>query len=192
MGITHLDELTNGYFPIWTPVSAAAPVVSRGEDHLREPAAEGLVVAELLEQLGVVCQQLGHGACEGLVVLDTRVLLVGVGHGVLVGPVIGDLRGKILGNHPLDLVLVLPLDVAEPVVELPDDVGETVELRFWLLSNALWRHRLDLCVLIGKLDVLDRLLLHPVAVHVDGFENPLRQVVLHGRGQLGHEEGQED
>ena len=35
--------------------------VRSGEDHLGEPPAERIVVAELLEQLGVVCQKLGHG-----------------------------------------------------------------------------------------------------------------------------------
>ena len=40
--------------------------------------------------------------------------------------------------------------------------------------------------------VLDRLLLHPVAVHVDGLENSLGHILFDGSGQLGNEEGQED
>ena len=35
--------------------------VGSGEDHLGEPPVEGFVVAELLEELGVVRQELGHG-----------------------------------------------------------------------------------------------------------------------------------
>ena len=33
----------------------------------------------------------------------------------------GNLRRQLLGDHLLDLVLVLPLDVAEVVIEVPDD-----------------------------------------------------------------------
>ena len=53
-------------------------------------------------------------------------------------------------------------------------------------------HRLDLGVGVGKLDLHRRLLLDPVAVHVDRFEDALRQVLLDRRRQLGDEEVQED
>ena len=105
--------------------------------------------------------------------LDPGVLFIRVGHRVLVRPVGGNLRGQLLGNHFLDLVLVLPLDVAEPVIELPNDVREGLHLRFRLLPAAACGGRLDLGVLVGKLNVARRLLLHPIAVHVDGLENPL-------------------
>jgi len=51
------------------------------------PTAEGLVVHELLEELGVVLEDGGHDSAEGLVVLDAGVLLVGILLGVLVGGV---------------------------------------------------------------------------------------------------------
>ena len=37
-----------------------------------------------------------------------------------------------------------------------------------------------------------RLLLYPVAVHVDGLKDAFGQILFHGRGELLHEEVQED
>ena len=62
-------------------------LVGDREDRVRQPPPERLVVAELLEQLCVILQQCRHHPPECLVVLDSRVLLVGVLLGVLVGPV---------------------------------------------------------------------------------------------------------
>ena len=64
-------------------------------------------------------------------------------------------------------------------------------------GSGLWPppavgHRFDLGVRVGKLDLHRRLLLDAVAVHVDRFEDALRQVLLDRRRQLGHQEGQED
>lgn len=48
------------------------------EHHVRQPAFEIRVVAELLEQFCVVGQQLQHNPVECLVVLQLGVLAVGV------------------------------------------------------------------------------------------------------------------
>ena len=124
-------------------------VVGGGEDGLGEPLAEGGVVAEELEEVGVVGEHVGHGPFEGPVELYARVLFVGVGRGILICLVGGHLRRKLLGDHLIDLVFVLPLDVAEAGVEVLDDTGEAVDLRLGLLPAAVRRRRIDLRVLVA-------------------------------------------
>jgi hypothetical protein len=55
------------------------------------PMTEGLIVLELLEELRVVNEKRGDHPLERLVVLDSRILAVGVHFGVLVGLVGGNL-----------------------------------------------------------------------------------------------------
>ena len=166
--------------------------VGGGEDLLLQPAAEGLVVAELLEQLGVVGEEGGHGAFEGAVVLDAGVLLVGVGDGVLVGLVGGHFAGQLLGDYLLDLVLVRPGDVAETVVEVADDGGEQLELGLRLVAAVLDGDRPDFGVFVGELDLADLPLFGAVAVHVDGLKDAACHVRFNRRGQLEDEEVEED
>ena len=61
---------------------------------------------------------------------------VRVGYGVLVCLILDNFLCQFFGNHPLNLVLVLPLDVDEAVVELSDDVGESVQFGFRFLSAS--------------------------------------------------------
>ncbi len=124
--------------------------VGQRKDHVGEPAAEGVVVAELLEELGVVVQDRDHDPGEGFVVLDPGVLLVGVLHGVLKGGVGGDLGGDVLGDELVDAVGVGPGNVAELVVEGLEDVGEPVEFRLGLVAAAASGDGLDLGVLVGR------------------------------------------
>ena len=63
--------------------------VGHPKNRVREPAAEGIVVLELLEELGVVFEQRGDDALERFVVLDVGILAVGVLLGVLIGRVGG-------------------------------------------------------------------------------------------------------
>ena len=124
--------------------------------------------------------------------LDPGVLLVGVLLRVLVGGVGRDPVGNVLGDEAVDAVRVGPGDVAELVVEGLEDVGQPVEFRLGLVAAAAGRHGADLGVLVGQLHLHRRLLLDAVAVHVDGFEDALRQVFFLGGGQLGDQEIQED
>ena len=124
--------------------------------------------------------------------LDPGVLPVGVLPSVAIGGVLGNLGRNLLCNETPNAVLVLPWDVSELVVEGLEDVREAIE--FGLRSGAATagRHRLDLGVLVRQLDVYRRLLLDPVAVHVDGLENAFGQILFHGRGELRHKEVQKD
>lgn len=79
-------------------------LIRHRKDHIRQPALERWIVAELLEEFGVVLEQAEHDAAERLVVLDARVLAVGVQAGVLVGGVGGNQRGDFLGNQLSDIV----------------------------------------------------------------------------------------
>ena len=124
--------------------------------------------------------------------LDPGVLPVGVLPGVTVGGVPRNLGRYLFRNEAANSVRVLPGDIPELVVEGLEDVRETVEFRLRPVAAAGGRYRLDLGVLIRQLDVYRRLLLDPVAVHVDGLKDAFGQILFHGRGELRHEEIQED
>ena len=124
--------------------------------------------------------------------LQLGVLLVGVRLRVLVGLVLRNTCRDLLGDNLADLVLVLPLDVAEEVVEGLDDRGESVDVGFALAATATRRHWLDGCVGIVHRHLQRCFGLNPVAVHVDGLQHPLGEVFFLGRGQLRDEEVQED
>lgn len=57
--------------------------VGHSEYRVCEPASEGIVVLELLKELGVVFKERGDDAFERLIVLDPSVLTIGVLLGVL-------------------------------------------------------------------------------------------------------------
>ena len=124
--------------------------------------------------------------------LDPRVLLVGVLLGVLVGSVGRHAFRDVLRDESVDAVAVGPGDVPELLVEALEDVREAVEFEFRYVAAAVSRNRLDLSILVRQLDVYRRLLLDPVAVHVDGLKDAFGQILFHGRGELRHEEVQED
>ena len=67
-----------------------------------------------------------------------------------------------------------------------------VQLRLWLPAATGGWHRFDLGIRIGQLDLHNGPRFDTVAVHVDLFEDSLRQVLFHGSRQLRHEEGKED
>jgi len=144
-------------------------VVGRIEHHVRQPALEAGVVAELLEQFSVVGQQLQHHAVKRLVVLQFGVLLVGVRLRILISLVLRHTRRDILGDDLADLVLVLPLDVAEQIVESLDDRRELVDICLIRATTAPRRYRIDRGIGIGHSHLQGRFGLHPVAVHVDGL-----------------------
>ncbi len=89
--------------------------------------------------------------------LDAGVLPVGVLHGVLVGLVRGDLGRNLFGDDLADLVAVLPVDVAELVVERLQDVGQVIKLRLRDSTATLGRDRTDLGVLVRQSDLHRRL-----------------------------------
>src|SRR5690606_12606197 len=152
--------------------------VGRIEHHVRQPALEIRVVAELLEELCMVVEQLQHHAVERLVVLQPRVLLTRVGLRVLVGLVLRHARRNLFGDDLANLVGVMPLDVAEQVVELLDDVRQPVQLWLAATSTTSRRWRFDECVRVVHRHPHRSLGLSAVAVHVDGFQHALGQILL--------------
>ena len=96
------------------------------EDRVRQPFLEAGVVAELLEQLGVVFQHPNDHISKRPVVLQPRRRLVGVSHGILVSLVGGHLRGDFLRDDLPNPVCVLPVNIAELIVERLDDVAQPV------------------------------------------------------------------
>ena len=62
---------------------------------------------------------------------------------------------------------------------------------YYVAAAARW-HGFDLGILVGQQNLLHRALLDPIAVHVDGVEDALGEVLLLGRRQLRDEEVQED
>lgn len=167
-------------------------LISHAEDGVAQPFLERRVVAELLEQLGVVGQEVDHDALQRGVVLDPGGFLVVVLHGVLVGGIRRYLGRDLLGDNLADLVAVFPIDVAELVVERLDDVAQLVQLRFRFAATATGRHRSDFGILIRKADLQAGFHLDTVAVHVDGLQDAPGQVLFLGRGELRDQEIQED
>lgn len=82
------------------------------------------------------------------------------------------------GDQAADPVGILLGNVAEQVVGAADDVREPLQFGFGSSAGTIRRDRVDLGVPVGKADVLDRLLFHQVAVHVDRFNDALRKVVF--------------
>lgn len=64
-----------------------------------------------------------------------------------------------------------PADVAERLVEHGQDDRQLVELGALHAASATHRDRIDLDLGVAELDVGGRLLLDPVAVHVNPFED---------------------
>ena len=116
--------------------------------------------------------------------LDAGVLLVGVLLRVLVGRVGGDLAGMSsvmsLCTRSVSVQGMLP-NCSLKVLRM---LRQPVELRLGLVAAAVGRHRLDLGILVRQRDLHRRLLLDAVAVHVDGFEDALGEVLLLRRRQL--------
>ena len=123
---------------------------------------------------------------------DPGVLPIGVLTGIAVGGVPCNLGWNFLRNEAANPVLVLPGDIPELVVEGLEDVREVIEFRFWAVPATGSRQRIDLGVLILQLDAYRRLLLDPVAVHIDGLKDAFGQILFYGRGELRHEEVEED
>ena len=124
--------------------------------------------------------------------LDTGVLLVRVLLRILIGRIRGNLVRDLGCDQLPDAVAILPGDVPEQIVEASDDIGEPVEFRVGLVPAAVGGNGVDLGILIRQLNALRGLLLDPVAIHVDRFENALREVLLAWRRQLRDQEVEED
>jgi hypothetical protein len=85
-----------------------------------------LVVAVLLEKLGVVLEYGHHHATQRFVVLDAGILFVRVLLRVLISPIGCNAARDLLGNELVHPVGVRPRDVAELIIEDLEDVGESV------------------------------------------------------------------
>src|SRR5699024_11756075 len=75
------------------------------------------VVLELLEELSIVGDEAQHYLAKCAVALDAGVYWIVVGLRVLVGLVLGHQPRDLFGDEPLDTISVIPLDVAEVIVE---------------------------------------------------------------------------
>ncbi len=166
--------------------------VRQSEHGIHQPAAEGFIVTELLVEFGVIPEYSDHHLGQRLVVLDARVLAVGVLLGILIGRIGRDLRRNVLGDQPVDAVRIGPGDVAKLVVERLEDVAQEVEFGLGSESSGAGRHWLDLGILVGQGDTHGGLFFRAVAVHVNSFEDASGKVLFYWRRQLGNQEGQED
>lgn len=143
------------------PSSSRSRPVCYREDRVRQPLPERGIVAELLEQLRMIGQEICHDALERFVVLDARVLAVGMFHGVLIRFIRRHLRGNLFADHCLDLVAVLPIDIAELIIERLDDVAESIEFGFRLSTATARRDGTDFGILVRKCNADGRLHLGP-------------------------------
>lgn len=118
--------------------------------------------------------------------LDPSILTVRVFHDVLMRTVLADLLRQFNRDKLRNSIRVLPFDIPEQIVELLNDVRQPIKLRFRLAPAGLPGHWLQLTALITQNDLLHRLLLDTIAVHITRVENPLRQILFNRRGQLRH------
>src|SRR5208283_2830774 len=98
--------------------------IRRRKNRIGEPALEFWIIAELFEQLGVVLHQSDDDAAERLVVLDPRVLFVGILFGILISDIRCDLIRDLGRDELANAVCILPGDIPEEIVETPDNVGK--------------------------------------------------------------------
>jgi hypothetical protein len=154
-------------------------VIGQAEDCVGHPPLERLVVHELFEELRVVLKHGRHDAHERFIVLDAGVLFIRVLSCVLVGRIDCHAGRDVLRNELVHPVGVRPGDIAELVIEGLENVGKPIQLRFREGHPARRLCRFDIRILIRKLDLDGCLLFHPVTVHVDGFEDSLREIFLH-------------
>src|SRR5450830_824896 len=100
--------------------------------------------------------------------LDACVLLVWTRHGILVRRVGGNHDGDLLGDDLADLVLVLPWDGGEQVVETLDDLAEALHLCFRSTAGTINGYGPNLRITVHQFDADRCLHLTAVAVQVDG------------------------
>ena len=123
-------------------------VIRRTKDRVAEPFLERGIVAELLEQLCMVGQKINHHPLKDFVVFDSSVLFVGVHHRVLIRGVGTHLGGNFFGNHRVDFIGVFPADIAEQVIERPNNVAQLIQFRFPFVAAAARRNRLYFRILV--------------------------------------------
>jgi hypothetical protein len=111
-------------------------------------------------------------------VLDRRILPVIVLLGVPVRLIRRHFRWDVLRDQPPRPVLVLPVDVTELLIECLQDAGEPVQFRLWPTPAAASRCGSDFGVFVSEGDSHGGALLHPITVHVDGFEEAAREILL--------------
>ena len=104
---------------------------------------------------------------------------------------VGDLRRNVVADALSDPVGVSE-QRAELLIERLQDVAQAIELGLGLVAASIRRHRLDLGICIRQSDLHSRLLLDSVAVHVDGFEDALGEVLLLRCRQLGRQQIEQD
>jgi hypothetical protein len=86
-------------------------------------------------------------------VLYAGILLVRVLHGVLISLVRCDLDRNLLSDDLSNLVLVLPVDIAELLIECPQDVTQSIKFGFGDIPPTTGRNRTDFRVFIGKSNI---------------------------------------
>ena len=174
--------------PFLTASPSTGLLTGQGEHGLSHPTLEAVVVHELLEQFGIILDERRHDTSERLAVLNASIVLIGVLASVLERRVLGNSKRNGLRDHLLHPVGVLPRDGTEQVIELSQDAREPLKFRLWHVAAAARWHGFDLGILVGQQDLLHRALLDPIAVHVDGVEDALGEVLLFGRRQLRDQE----
>jgi hypothetical protein len=111
--------------------------------------------------------------------LDGR--LRGVLFGVLKRGIRRDLGGDVV-TDALDDPISVTEQGSEVLVERLQNVAQSIQFRFVLEAAAIHGRGGDFGFGVRKGQAEDGFLLHPVTVHVDGFENTFGEVGLGGRG----------
>src|SRR5690606_17918685 len=101
-GVAFISRLygTASQQPSCGPVGTSSPPLLRfrvrqRENRIRQPSPEALVVAEVLEEVRVIGEEVDDHPLERAVVLDSGVLAIGVGHGVPVLLIRRDTLGQL-------------------------------------------------------------------------------------------------
>src|SRR5262249_15542631 len=102
------------------------------------------------------------------------------------------LRWNFLCHQFADTVVIRPFDTSELIVERFEDAGQPIKFGLTSATYSIGRNRFDLAFLVGQLNLDRRFFLGAVAIHINGFEDTLRQILFLRRWQFWDQEGKKD
>ena len=154
------------------------------EDAGVNEVSEGLVVEVVAGEFSVFGHHIDDDLEEVFIALNLGGVAVGVVDGVdKCFALCKEIRELLdLGT---DCVGVFPLDAAVEGVEILNDIGENIQLGFFLAALGAHGDRGNLGVFVGERDVDLFLLDDAVFVEVDGFNEAFCPVIDSQLGQLG-------
>ena len=166
-------------------------VIGQVEYQIAELLLKLGIIRILLEQLHVVSHDGEDDLLQHTVAFSTGILLVAVTHCILVLLITADHAGN-LHNLATDVISIIPVDIAEHIIELIQNSRQQNHLRVALASGHASRHRPNLCILIREDKRNGVPLFDTIAVQINSIKDALRQIFFLRRRELREKHVQED